>query len=235
MSRKQKFSEIDAEKVRRQAAELGHVVGEQAGKAGEAAASLAEHGKVWATDVAAPKLDKAWRDGVKATAPKIEAVAEKALPAVDTARDKLVDDYIPRLQKAMHDAAAAAGGEDNIKDKAGKAGKAAQKALKKKPKSHRGAKTVGWILVGTAAAGTGYLLWRRTQPVEDPWAEEYWEDATSTPPTTPEVTAVPPVEDAEPAGDLAETVADADATTQETAADAPVDLGRGGESATTEK
>ncbi|MEE6287046.1 hypothetical protein V2J52_05185 [Georgenia sp. MJ173] len=228
MSRKQKFSEIDAEKVRRQAAELGHVIGEQAGKAGEAAASLAEQGKVWATDVAAPKLDKAWRDGVKATAPKIEAAAEKARPAVDTARDKLVEDYIPRLQQAMHDAAAAAAGEDNIKDRAGKAGKAAKKALTKPTKSHRGAKTVGWILVGTAAAGTGYLLWRRTQPVEDPWAEEYWEDATS----APEVSTVPPVADAEPAADIAEVVADADAEAAEQAAESPVDLGRGGETAT---
>lgn len=214
MSRKQKFSEIDAEKVRRQAAELGHVIGEQAGKAGEAAASFAEQGKVWATDVAAPKIDKAWRDGVKVAAPKIEAAAEKARPAVDTARDKLVDDYIPRLQQAMHDAAAAAAGEDSIKDKAGKAGKAAQKALTKKPKSRRGAKTVGWILVGTAAAGTGYLLWRRTQPVDDPWAEEYWEDAT----TAPEVSTVPPVEDAEPAVDAAEVIAESDAAAAEPAA-----------------
>lgn len=179
MSRKHKFSEIDAEKARRQAADLGHVIGEQASKAGDAAASFAEQGKTWATDVAAPKLEKAWRDGVKATAPKIEAAAEKAGPAVDSARDKIVDDYIPRVQKAMHDAAEAAAGEDKVVDKADKAGKAAKKALAKKPKSHRGKKTVGWILVGTAAAGTGYLLWRRTQPVEDPWAEEYWEDATS--------------------------------------------------------
>src|SRR5699024_6536061 len=110
MSRKHKISEVDADKVRQQAADLGHVIGEQAGKAGEKAASLAEQGKVWATDVAAPRIDKAWRDGVKATAPKIEAAAEKARPAVDAAHDKIVDDYLPRVQKAMHDAADAASG-----------------------------------------------------------------------------------------------------------------------------
>ena len=30
-------------------------------------------------------------------------------------------------------------------------------------------------LVGTAA-GAGYILWKRSQPIEDPWAEEYWAD-----------------------------------------------------------
>ena len=108
MSRKQKISEVDAEKMRQQAVDLGHVLSEQAAKAGEIAASLAEQGKVWATGVAAPRLEQAWRDGVKVAAPKIEAAAEKARPAVDSARDKLVDDYLPRVQKAMHDAAEAA-------------------------------------------------------------------------------------------------------------------------------
>ena len=26
--------------------------------------------------------------------------------------------------------------------------------------------------------GAAYLLWKRSQPVEDPWAEAYWEDVT---------------------------------------------------------
>jgi len=30
---------------------------------------------------------------------------------------------------------------------------------------------------GAAAAGA-YVVWRRSQPVEDPWAEEYWADST---------------------------------------------------------
>src|SRR5690625_7286916 len=211
MSRKQKISEVDAEKVRQQAIDLGHVLSEQAGKAGEMAASLAEQGKVWATGVAAPALDKAWRDGVKVAAPKLEAYAEKARPAGDSARDKLADDYLPRVPKAVNTAAEAAAKESNKKGKAVKAGKAAQKALAAKPKKRGAGKTLGWVLVGTAAAGTGYLLWRRTQPVDDPWAEEYWEDTTVTTPTEP--TTAPAVEDAEPA-------ADADAVASEVAADA---------------
>ena len=31
--------------------------------------------------------------------------------------------------------------------------------------------------MGTAAvAGAGYLAWRRSQPIDDPWADEYWAD-----------------------------------------------------------
>ncbi|WP_413451685.1 hypothetical protein AA0Y32_14855 [Georgenia phoenicis] len=234
MSRKQKIREVDTDKVRQQAVELGHVLGEQAGRAGELAASLAEHGKVWATDVAAPKVDKAWRDGVKVAAPKIEAAAEKARPVVDSTRDKIVEDYLPRVQKAMHDAAEAASGKGTVAEKATKASKAAQKAITTKPKKKRGGKKVGWILVGTAAAGTGYLLWRRTQPVDDPWAEEYWEDTTVTTPnddasSSGQVTAVPnATDDGEPAVDAAtvaeETETAAGAVNTETT---PIDSGRG--------
>ncbi|WP_127573687.1 hypothetical protein [Georgenia faecalis] len=164
MSRTRKIKEIETEKLRQQAVDLGHLLTEQASKAGATATSLAEQGKMWATSVAAPTIDKAWRDGVKVAAPKIEAAADKARPAVDSVHGRIVDDYLPRLHKAMQDAARAASGEPAAPVKA--------------PRSHGAVKTVGWILVGTAAAGTGYLLWRRTQPVDDPWAEEYWDDTT---------------------------------------------------------
>ncbi|UNX54975.1 hypothetical protein MF406_01410 [Georgenia sp. TF02-10] len=190
MSRKRKTSEIDAERLRRQAAEIGALVAEQATAAGRQAVHLAEQGKEWAaphvgaaTAWAAPRVDKAWRDTVKVAAPKVEAAADKVRPAVDNAYERVVEDYLPRVQKAMHDAAEAAAGETSGSAKADKAMKAARKALAEPPKkSHGVAKTVGWALVGTAAAGTGYLLWRRTQPVDDPWAEEYWEDTTVTSP-----------------------------------------------------
>ena len=227
MSRKQKISEVDAEKMRQQAVDLGHVLSEQAAKAGEIAASLAEQGKVWATGVAAPRLEQAWRDGVTAAGPNIKAAADKARPAVDSARDKLVDDYLPRVQKAMHDAAEAAAKESGKKGKAVKAGKAAQKALAAKPKKRGAGKTLGWVLVGTAAAGTGYLLWRRTQPVDDPWAEEYWEDTTVTTPS--EVSTAPAgTEDAEPAADAAQVAQEStkDAGSTESTTE-PVDTGRG--------
>src|SRR5699024_8430083 len=52
-------------------------------------------------------------------------------------------------------------------------GKAAEEQTKKKGGFGR---KLGWVLVGTAVAGAGVVLWRRSQPVDDPWAEEYWDD-----------------------------------------------------------
>ena len=48
----------------------------------------------------------------------------------------------------------------------------------KKQKKHRVLKTLGWLAVAGAAAAGAYVVWRRSQPVEDPWAEEYWADST---------------------------------------------------------
>jgi len=208
MSRKRKMSEIDAEKIRKQATDLGQLVGSQAKDAGEKATVLAGQGVSWAQDVALPAIDKAWRDGVKAAAPRVEAVADKARPAVDHARDKIVEDYIPRLQKAMQEAADAASGDGSVTQKATKAGKAAKKAAMAKPKKKRG-KALGWILVGTVAAGTGYLLWRRSQPVDDPWAEEYWDDAALPVPSTAPTTTGAGTETAQKASEAVDSAADA--------------------------
>jgi hypothetical protein len=205
MSRKSKASEVETRKARKQAATLGATVGaaaagkqalhlaEQATQAGRQAIQLAEQGKDWAgprVEAAAawatPRAEKAWQETVKVAAPKIEAAAEKVRPAVDTAYEKIVADYLPRVEKAMHDAAEAASRDEALSVKAAKAKTAALKALSEPPAKSRGgvAKTVGWVLVGTAAAGTAYLLWRRSQPVDDPWAEEYWEDTTVTSPAS---------------------------------------------------
>ena len=34
----------------------------------------------------------------------------------------------------------------------------------------------GTLAIFGGAAGAAFLLWKRSQPVEDPWAESYWED-----------------------------------------------------------
>ena len=39
-------------------------------------------------------------------------------------------------------------------------------------------RTLGWLAVAIVAAGAAYVVWKRSQPVEDPWAEEYWADST---------------------------------------------------------
>ncbi|MDK8299774.1 MAG: hypothetical protein QP772_02605, partial [Actinomycetaceae bacterium UMB1218B] len=50
-------------------------------------------------------------------------------------------------------------------------------------------RAIGWTALATTVAGAGYVLWKRSQPIEDPWAEEYWADLETTvdlPATEPE-------------------------------------------------
>lgn len=159
--------------------------------AGKAARELAEQGKDWATpkveaaiDWAAPRVEKAWKKGVTATAPRLADAAGKSRDAVDVAHDKLVDDVLPKVIAALEDAAKAAkGGADDVQSRVHTVVKNTEKALKKQEKAAKGSskwgKTIGWVLVGSAVAGAGVLIWRRTQPVDDPWAEEYWDDAVA--------------------------------------------------------
>ncbi|WP_165962634.1 hypothetical protein [Occultella glacieicola] len=166
---------------------------EQAEEAGKAARQLADQGKDWATpkveaalEWAGPRVDKAWRTGVTAAAPVVADYAERSKDVVDTAHDKIVDDVIPRVIAAMEEAAKAAqSGSDNLQVKANAALDAAAAAVAEQEKKAKGGskvgKTIGWVLVAGAVAGAGVLIWRRTQPVDDPWAEEYWDDAVAAP------------------------------------------------------
>lgn len=163
---------------------------DHAEEAGKAARQLAEQGKDWATpkveaaiDWAAPKVEKAWKAGVTATAPRLASAAGKGRDAVDVAHDKLVE-VLPKVIAALEDAAKAAkGGADDVQSRVHSAVDKAEKALKAQEKAAKGGskwgKTLGWVLVGGAVAGVGVLIWRRTQPVDDPWAEEYWDDAVA--------------------------------------------------------
>lgn len=180
----EKKSALAAKSARSAAKDAGSLVSEQAHDLSKQAAKYFGQAQDWAEPRVKDALDsgkdayaRARKETVKFAAPKIEAATEAVRPKVDHAYEAIADDYLPRIQKAMHDAAKAAQSTKGLDKKARKAGKAAQKALSKKPKSNTAAKTFGWVLVGTVAAGAGYLLWRRTQPIEDPWAEEYWNEA----------------------------------------------------------
>ncbi|OKL50552.1 hypothetical protein [Boudabousia marimammalium] len=140
---------------------------------GERAQELAEKTMDWA----APKAQQAWSETVKVAAPKIEAASEAVRPHVDAAHEKLVDDYLPRVQRAMRDAADAAQVEGSLKEKAGAVAEATSTALTKPvKKGHPVLKGFGFSLLAVVVGAAGYVLWRRSQPIEDPWAEEYWAD-----------------------------------------------------------
>lgn len=113
---------------------------------------------------------------------------KEARESVEQSRKKLEEDYIPRVQRAWSNANELAHRDLPLSLKAQAIGQSAQHALTEptpERKAKKGGKVATWLVVGALIVGAGYLVWRRTQPTEDPWAEEYWDDAsTPTAPTT---------------------------------------------------
>lgn len=147
---------------------------------GEDAAALAEVARTQAERVGewlAPHASKA--------AGEIARVAkdaqERLEPAYAEARTRVVEDYYPRAVRASEAAALAAQEPGTATERASRAVEAARIAIVEAPvpkKSRRVLKTLGWLTVAAAAGCAAYVVWQRSQPVEDPWAEEYWADST---------------------------------------------------------
>lgn len=197
----QREAEALSDAASRHGEEIINRASQLAGQGLDRASHLAEQGMEWA----GPRAQKIWEDTVKVTAPKIEEAAEKVRPYLDNVHGKVVDDYLPRIENAAREASKAAQKDGSFMERAQRAGDATRKSLTKptSKKRHFG-RFVGWTLLGTVAAGAGYLLWRRSQPIEDPWAEEYWADLDSdvevpTNPAEPVVDGDVPAEDVPPA------------------------------------
>ena len=154
---------IDTNQIRAEASALAANLAEQAERAAE-----------WV----GPRVTKA-AEGVARAAKDAQ---ERLEPVVHEARYRVVEDYIPRAQRAAVAAQAAAGTDGTLTERAQRVAVAAKSAALevpvKKQKKHRVLKTLGWLAVAGAAAAGAYVVWRRSQPVEDPWAEEYWADST---------------------------------------------------------
>lgn len=126
------------------------------------------------------------------TTPKIQGTLDKAAPALNSAKVKVVDDYLPSLSTKLGDAADTAAKslatahvppavEKAVVRVTGdkKAVKKAQKRLvaatlqasKDLKKSQRRSKGKGWLIVGIvlSAIVAGVAVWRASKPVEDPW------------------------------------------------------------------
>ena len=134
-------------------------------------------------------------------------------------QDKVSSELVPSVEHAV----------DNMRDQFHEVKKHSEKSLKEaakqvkkqsvetfgKPEPKRGRKTLLFLVLAAVAGGVGYLLYRRSQPVDDPWAEEYWEDV--------EVSEFDPQEAAEKAQDKAEEVANKVAEKADEAVDAVKD------------
>lgn len=112
-------------------------------------------------DWAAPRAQAALNEAIDRATPLVEDVTARAVDAADRARH------------------------------ASEASQAALTTPTKKVivKKHRFLRAIGWTALATTVAGAGYVLWKRSQPIEDPWAEEYWADletSVDVPATEPE-------------------------------------------------
>ena len=149
---------FDADKLRASSQQLRDAAAIYAGKVAVKVADLANQGVEWA-------------------APRAQAAS--AGPALEHARGHLVADYLPRASLAVNQAGAALSARGSLSDRARRATEASAAALATPTRKRRRCRVLRALgltaLVGTVA-GAGYILWKRSQPIEDPWAEEYWAD-----------------------------------------------------------
>ena len=90
-----------------------------------------------------------------------------------------MDDYLPRASLAVNQAGAALSARGSLSERARRASEASAVALAtptRKRRKCRVLRAFGLTALIGAVAGAGYILWKRSQPIEDPWAEEYWAD-----------------------------------------------------------
>ena len=157
-------NKIDTDQIRQETASLAENI-----------AAQAERAAVWA----APRVSKARTEVAKAA----KEAQLRAQPVVEEARTRVVEDYVPAAHRAAVAAQNAADTEGTLTERAQRIAVAAKNAALEIPegpvkKKHPVLKTLGWLALAGAAAGAAYVVWRRSQPVEDPWAEEYWADST---------------------------------------------------------
>lgn len=178
--------------LRKHAADIRELVAVHAGSALEAAAEATKSG----VKTAAPTVMRAVDATVKTATPLLDSAAdsavkftEKAGTTLDRVHRDMVNDYLPRINQAVEEAAARANAlaQDHAVAPAAIVVAAVEAESVKRSRGRRCRKGIKWTLAAAGAAGVAYLLWRRAQPIEDPWAEEYWSDLE----TDVDVTDVP--------------------------------------------
>lgn len=127
-----------------------------------------KQGKKWAE----PRIEQ----GRKWAEPHLKNANKKFHEFSDEATTRWEGDYRPRLEAAVAAAKTEAGKKTDLKTKIAGVSSAASTALTEPPKKKSKGKKFGWGLVVVATAGISYVIWKRSKPVEDPWAEAYWEN-----------------------------------------------------------
>jgi hypothetical protein len=159
-----------AERARDQVVETASTVSEQLrGRIAPAVAVKARDAKGWA----APRVERGVGRGLEVAAPRVEHAVERVSPKVDAARDKLVEELLPRLVVALIAAGAAGHAASVAGDEVRHRTKGAAAVLSgdavAKPKRHRG-RTFMLVAMLTAAVGAAIAALKSRAGREDPWA-----------------------------------------------------------------
>ena len=181
-------------------------VGQAAGSAIEWGQPHVEAARQWAK----PRVEH----GIEVAAPKLESVVSGIAPKVDTARDKIVDDLLPRLTEAI---AAFAAASASAKDEAVTRGTGAAAVISGDAVASPKRKKKGRVLLilglfGAAAAGAMAFM-KKSAPKDDPWATPVADPYVA--PSTGRHSSVAPVKD------TTDEAASADATDLADPVDAP--------------
>ena len=153
----------------KQAAAQAAALKERVVPAAEAAAEAARERAAQAKDWAMPHVEH----GIELAAPRLEKAVEGLAPRVDTARDKIVDDLLPKVAEAITAVAAASAAAranaTDLTDRGGDALSVLKGEAVAKPKRSGGKVliTLG-ILAAVAAAAAAFF--KKSAPREDPWA-----------------------------------------------------------------
>jgi hypothetical protein len=111
--------------------------------------------------------------GIEVAAPKLERAVEGLAPKVDTARDKIVDDLLPKVAEAIAAVAAASAAARanavDLTDRSGDALSVLKGEAVAKPR-HRKGKVLLTLGILAAVAAAAAAFFKKSAPREDPWA-----------------------------------------------------------------
>jgi hypothetical protein len=109
--------------------------------------------------------------GIEVAAPKLESAVSGLAPKVDTARDKIVDELLPRVTEAItaFAAASAAAKDEAVSRGTGAAAVISGDAVASPKHKKKCRVLLGLGLLGAAAAGAAAFM-KRSAPKDDPWA-----------------------------------------------------------------
>lgn len=119
-----------------------------------------------AKEWAKPRVER----GIEVAAPRLESAVSGLAPRVDTARDKIVDDLIPRIAEAINAWAIASAA---ARDEAVSRGQGAAAVISgdsvARPKGRKRRVALALVLITAAGGAAAMAVMKKSAPKDDPW------------------------------------------------------------------